>query len=154
MANNNFPLQSLLDLSHARMDDAARRLGQLLANEQEGTKRLALLIEYRDEYHRRFLEAAREGLDRELWTNYQAFLARLDEAIAQQQTAVTTSRQRTSDGQRAWLDQRNKAKAFDTLSQRHLAGLRRAEGKAEQKASDEHAAKPKPAEDTDQDPPA
>lgn len=153
MANNNFPLQSLLDLSHARMDDAARKLGQLLASEQEGTKRLALLVQYRDEYHQRFLAAAQEGLDRDLWANYQAFLSRLDEAIAQQQAAVSTSRQRTSDGQRAWLDQRNKAKAFDTLSQRHLAGLRKAEGKAEQKASDEHAAKSKPAEDADQDMP-
>lgn len=141
MTNNNFPLQSLLDLSHARMDDAARKLGQLLANEQEGAKRLALLIQYRDEYHQRFLQAARDGLDRELWANYQAFLGRLDEAISQQQAALTAYRQRTTDGQKAWLDQRNRAKAFDTLSQRHLAEMRRADDKAEQQVTDEHAAK-------------
>lgn len=141
MANNNFPLQTLLDLSHARMDDAARKLGQLLASEQEGAQKLTMLIQYRDEYHQRFLDAARQGLDRELWANYQAFLGRLDEAIGQQQASLAASKQRTTDGQRAWLNQRNKAKAFDTLSQRHLAGMRRAEGRAEQKQSDEHAAK-------------
>lgn len=152
MANNRFRLQTLLDLSHARMDDAARKLGQLLAGEQEGAQRLTLLTQYRDEYHQRFLDAARQGVDRELWANYQAFLGRLDEAIAQQQAALATSRQRTTDGQRAWLDQRNKAKAFDTLSQRHLAALHRAEGRAEQKMSDEHAAKTMHGKDKDDEP--
>jgi flagellar FliJ protein len=147
--NNEFPLKTLLDLSHARMDDAARKLGQLLASEQEGAQKLALLTQYRDEYHQRFLDAARDGLDRDAWANYQAFLGRLDEAIAQQQATLANSRQRTTDGQRAWLDQRNKAKAFDTLSQRHAAGVRRAEGRAEQKLSDEHAAKRTNREDKD-----
>jgi flagellar FliJ protein len=150
VANNNFPLQPLVDLSHARLDEAARRLGQLLASEQEGAKRLTLLVEYRNEYHQRFLDAARDGIERDLWANYQAFLGRLDEAIAQQQAALNTSRQRTSDGQRAWLDQRIRAKAFDTLSQRHLAERHRVEGKAEQKSSDEHAARAKPADEADQ----
>lgn len=139
--NNEFKLQTLLDLSHARMDDAARQLGQLLASEQEGVQKLAMLEQYRDEYQRRFLEAAREGLGREQWSNYQAFLARLEEAITQQHKALDLSRQQTSEGQKAWLGQRNRAKAFDTLSERHRAQLQRASGKAEQKMTDEHAAK-------------
>lgn len=149
MANNNFPLQTLLDLSNARRDDAARKLGQLVASEQAGAQKLALLTQYRDEYHQRFLDAAREGLNRDQWSNYQAFLARLDEAIVQQQAVLDSSQRRTADGQRAWLDQRNKAKAFDTLSQRHVAGQRRLEGRAEQKMSDEHAAKTVQRQDPD-----
>lgn len=136
-----FPLQILLDLSHVRMDDAARRLGQLIASEQEGTRQLAMLIEYREEYHRRFIEAARLGMDRDLWENYRSFLARLDEAIAQQQTALDDSRQRKTVGQQTWMEQRSRAKAFDTLSARHKAGALREEGRAEQKITDEHAAK-------------
>jgi len=139
--SNNFRLQTLLDLSHARMDDAARQLGQLLSSEQEGAQKLAMLTQYRDEYRSRFLEAARQGLGREQWANYQAFLLRLDDAIGQQQCAHDQSKQRTSDGQKAWLDQRNKAKAFDTLSQRHRAETLKAEVRAEQKITDEHAAK-------------
>lgn len=138
---NQFPLQTLLDLSHARMDDAARRLGQLIASEQEGSRQLAMLIEYREEYHRRFLEAARLGMDRDLWENYRSFLARLDEAIAQQQTTLDASRQRKSVGQQTWMEKRSRAKAFDTLSARHKAGVLREEGRAEQKITDEHAAK-------------
>ena len=62
-----FPLQSLLELSQTRMDDAARRLGQLLASEQEVEKTLALLEQYREEYEARFREAAQAGLSRDEW---------------------------------------------------------------------------------------
>jgi len=136
-----FPLQSLLDLSNVRMDDAAGKLGQLLASEQEVEKTFALLEQYREEYEARFRQAAQNGLTREEWGNYQSFLVRLDEAIAQQRALVEASKMRTVDGQKEWLDKRNRVKAFDTLSQRHKAGEVRNEAKTEQRDQDEHAAK-------------
>ncbi|MBX3648524.1 MAG: flagellar export protein FliJ [Rhodocyclaceae bacterium] len=136
-----FPLQSLLDLSNVHMDDAAHRLGQLLASEQEVEKTLDLLEQYREEYEARFRQAAQNGLTREEWGNFQSFLGRLDEAIAQQRALVNASKQRTVDGQKEWLDKRNRVKAFDTLSQRHKANEIRSEAKTEQRAQDEHAAK-------------
>lgn len=135
-----FPLQSLLELSNQRMDDAGRRLGRLLADEREVEKTLALLEQYREEYERRFREAARNGLSREQWHNYQSFLARLDEAVRQQRTVVAASKQRTQDGQREWLDRRNQVKAFDTLSQRHQRQEARLEARREQRREDERAA--------------
>lgn len=136
-----FPLQSLLDLSQTRMDDAARKLGQLLASEQEVEKTLSLLEQYREEYEARFRQAAQNGLTREEWGNYQSFLGRLDEAVSQQRVLVEASKQRTVDGQREWLDKRNRVKAFDALSQRHKANEAHSEAKTEQRAQDEHAAK-------------
>lgn len=136
-----FPLQSLLDLSQTRMDDAARKLGLLLASEQEVEKTLSLLEQYREEYEARFRQAAQDGLSRDEWANFQTFLGRLDEAIAQQRTLVEASKQRTVDGQREWLDKRNRVKAFDTLSQRHKANEERSEAKTAQRDQDEHAAK-------------
>ncbi|MBK6631492.1 MAG: flagellar export protein FliJ [Betaproteobacteria bacterium] len=136
-----FPLQSLLDLSNVRMDDAASKLGQLLASEQEVGKTLALLEQYREEYEARFRQAAQNGLTREEWGNYQSFLGRLDDAIAQQRALVEASKQRTVDGQKEWLDKRNRVKAFDTLSQRHKDGEVRSEAKTEQRDQDELAAK-------------
>lgn len=138
---NEFPLQTLLDLSQARTDEAAARLGVLLASEQAGEHKLALLTQYRDEYRSRFLAAAKEGLDREQWRNFHSFLARLDDAICQQEALVVTSKQRTASGQAAWLDERKRMRAFDTLSQRHKEHEARVEGKAEQRLTDEHAAK-------------
>lgn len=138
---SDFPLQTLLDLSQARLDDATRQLGQLLASEQEDEKKLSLLLSYRDEYQARFREAARTGMSRDEWRNFQSFLMRLDEAVARQDAVVNASRQRTADGQKAWLDERIKVKAYDALSQRHRAREQRIEAKREQRFTDEHAAK-------------
>ena len=136
-----FPLQTLLDLSQLHMDDAARRLGKLLAGEQEAGERVVLLQQYRDEYHQRFLAAAKNGIGRDAWSNYQSFLGRLDEAILQAQALVEQSKQRTASGQREWLDQRVQVKAYDTLSTRHHLREQKIADRQEQKTQDEHAAR-------------
>ena len=87
------------------------------------------------------LEAARNGIGPDAWRNFSAFLGKLDDAIAQQQLIVSDSRQRTVQGQQEWVDQRNKVKAFDTLSHRHHSEQARKEAKQEQRLTDEHAAK-------------
>lgn len=139
--SESFPLQPLLDLANNRMDEAARKLGELIASEHAVEEKLALLVDYRKEYHARFVEAVRNGIGPDAWRNFSAFLGKLDEAITQQERAVSVSRQRTEQGQQAWVDQRNKVKAFDTLSHRHQSLQARKEAKQEQRLTDEHAAK-------------
>ena len=136
-----FPLQTLLDLANTRMDDAARRLGELIASETEDCRKLEVLEEYRAEYQARFAEALRNGIDPHAMRNYSLFIGKLDEAIAAQRKVVEQSRQRTVRGQQAWVDQRTKVKAFDTLSKRHQAKEARDEVKREQHMTDEHASK-------------
>lgn len=136
-----FSLQTLLDLSQLRMDEAGRRLGELLAGEQKDGQRVVLLQQYREEYRERFIAAAKLGIGRDAMNNYQYFLVRLDEAIVQAQEMVAQAKQRTVAGQRAWLDQRSQVKAFDTLSQRHYSRELHIENRREQKAQDEHAAR-------------
>lgn len=139
--SKKFQLQSLLDLSNLRLDEATRQLGLLVASEQEASQRLTLLVQYRDEYHSRFLTAAGAGVGPDVWRNYQHFLSRIDQAIDQARALVDASKQRTAVGQKHWLDQRGKVKAFDTLAQRHQARVNYAESRQEQKQSDEHAAR-------------
>ena len=139
--SESFPLQPLLDLANNRMDEAARKLGELIASEHAVEEKLALLVDYRKEYHARFVEAVRNGIGPDAWRNFSAFLGKLDDAIAQQQLIVSDSRQRTVQGQQEWVDQRNKVKAFDTLSHRHQSVQARKEAKQEQRLTDEHAAK-------------
>lgn len=136
-----FPLQTLLDLSQLRMDEAARRLGELLTGEQEAGARVILLQEYRDEYHQRFIAAAQNGISLDAWSNYQSFLGRLDDAILQAQALVGQSKQRTAAGQREWLDKRGRVQAFDSLSERHRRRTLYAENRQDQKVQDEHAAR-------------
>ena len=138
---DKFPLQTLLDLSNLRMDESAKKLGQLIAGERAAAERLELLSNYRDEYNGRFLTAAKNGLRPEEWQNYRSFLDRLDEAINQSKEMLKLSQRQTKVGQDDWLDKRGKVKAFDTLAQRHEQRQQYGEMKAEQKLSDEHAAR-------------
>jgi len=139
--SDKFPLQTLLDLSNLRMDESAKKLGQLIAGERAAAERLSLLNGYRDEYNNRFLAAAQNGLRPEEWQNYRTFLDRLDQAIGQAREMLELSQRQTRVGQEDWLDKRGKVKAFDTLAQRHEQRQQYGEMKAEQKLSDEHAAR-------------
>lgn len=137
----SFPLQSLLDLSRLHLDEAARRLGELIAGEQEASQRHRLLVQYREEYHARFVAAAQAGLSPGEWQNYARFLAKLDEAIDQADAAMAQTRRQTTAGQQEWVSRQGRVKAFDTLSDRHRSRLARHDQRMEQKDSDEHAAR-------------
>lgn len=136
-----FPLQSLLDLSQLRLDEATQRLGELISGEQEASQRLELLTQYRAEYQERFIVAAQSGLSPKEWQNFRSFLQKLDDAVNQAGDMVTQSKQRTAMGQQEWLNKRGQVKAFDTLSQRHQARLDHADNRQEQSASDEHSSR-------------
>ena len=139
--NRAFPLQSLLDLSQLRLDEAGRKLGELIAGEQEASRRYDLLVQYREEYRSRFVAAAQNGLSPGEWQNYASFLARLDEAIKQAHSAMPHTKQRTVAGQQEWVSKRGRVKAFDTLSDRHRSRVAYQDQRQEQKASDEHGAR-------------
>lgn len=132
-----FALQPLLDLSKLHLDEASRELGQLIAGEQEASRRLAILTRYRDEYQARFREAAQRGISREEWSNYASFLARIDDAIVPAAQSVTVTQQRTLAGKQNWVGKQGRVRAFDTLADRHRSKLAGMQNKAEQKASDE-----------------
>ena len=76
-----FSLQPLLELMQTRTDEATRKLGQLIAAEQNQRSRLQMLEQYREEYAQRLREATANGITRLILRNYQDFLARIDEAV-------------------------------------------------------------------------
>jgi flagellar FliJ protein len=138
-----FTLQPLLDLMRERTDEATRKLGLLIAAEQNARNRLQLLVQYREEYAQRFREAQNAGLTLQSWQNYQDFLARIDEAIHQQTDMVKTAGQNTAVGQQHWKEQNTRMKAIDTLAVRHWKAEDKKANKLEQKQLDEFAARTK-----------
>jgi flagellar FliJ protein len=126
-----------------RTDEATLRLARLIASERDAKNKLDMLLEYRDEYARRFQQASLNGMTPREWRNFQEFISRLDEAIAAQRQTVSLQEQNTVAGQNNWQQQRQKLKAFDTLSERHFASESAKEFKREQKTQDEFAARPK-----------
>lgn len=136
-----FALQTVLELMQRRTDDATQQLARLIAAERDANSKLDLLCQYRAEYAQRFNDTAQLGMSPLQWRNFQDFLARLDEAIAQQQQAVTQSKTRTLAGQEHWQAQRVRLKAIDTLAVRHNKNEEVRENRREQKLVDEFAAR-------------
>lgn len=133
----NFALQPLLELMQERTDEASRRLGQLIAAEQNAKKQLTMLEAYRDEYVERLRQATLAGTTRQVIANYQDFLRRIEEAIEQQSKQVQQSADNTLRGQAHWRTQNTRLKAIDTLADRHEEKLRKSEDKKAQKLLDE-----------------
>jgi len=142
-----FALQTVLELMQRRTDDATRQLARLIAAEQDAKSKLDLLCQYREEYARRFQTAAQDGMSPQQWKNFQDFLARLDDAIAQQRQVVNRSSDQTAAGQQHWQTQRIRLQAIDTLSVRHYKAEMVKEGRREQKIVDEYAARRKSDDD-------
>lgn len=136
-----FSLQPLLELMQTRTDEATRKLGQLIAAEQNQRSRLQMLEQYREEYAQRLREATANGITRLILRNYQDFLARIDEAVEQQNIAVQNSERNTKAGQDHWQAQNKQLKAIDTLSVRHDVRERYRENKLDQKLQDEFSSR-------------
>jgi flagellar protein FliJ len=139
MSTSHKSLKTLQDLAHTRVDEATKHLGELIASKQASEVKLAMLQDYRKEYRERFLQSARNGIEPNAWRNYSAFLEKLDEAIAAQQLSVNHSQKATEHGQKKWVSESTRAKAFDTLTDRHKQNEQRRQNKLEQVASDEHS---------------
>jgi flagellar FliJ protein len=141
MSSHNNPIKTLLGHAHNKVDEATRRLGELLASEHACEVKLEMLVQYRLEYRGRFMQAARDGMGPDAWRNYSGFIAKLDDAINLQQNIVDQSKLLTASGQQQWMHERNRMKAFDALSQRQVVQELRKHNKQEQNLSDEHAVK-------------
>jgi flagellar protein FliJ len=134
-------IQILIDLAQSRTDDATRRLGGLTTQCNQIDTQLLVLVQYRDEYCRRYEASVKNGISATDWRNFQEFLAKLDKAIAQQQQALLHAKNGLEAGQQAWHSARRTLKSYDTLSQRRVRTEREREAKRDQKETDEYASK-------------
>jgi flagellar FliJ protein len=134
-------LDTLIELAGTHTDNAARRLGEALAASRDAEQRLEMLQQYRDEYHARFHASMAQGLTASGYRNFQLFLGKLDQAIAGQQQIVRNAQQRIGEERGAWQECERKRRSYDLLATRAEQKELIKEGKREQKAMDEHAAR-------------
>ncbi|MGH8177618.1 MAG: flagellar export protein FliJ [Steroidobacter sp.] len=130
------PVQSLFD-------DNERRLAQsLVAFERRATESEAKLNElerYRSEYEKQFTQRAGRGIGATDLRDYQAFLARLNEAIRQQQTLVQRAQAERDAELQRWQDAARRAKALGLVVEGWRVEERRANDRRDQHETDERA---------------
>ncbi len=132
-------LQILLDHAHKQSDDAAKKLGQLTSRQQQAEHKLYLLQEYRHSYQSKFQDSAKNGVNQANWSNFNAFMNKLDTAITEQLQNVENAISNREVGVTEFLMRQGKLKSYDTLSKRYQQIEIQQKIKSEQKEQDEFA---------------
>ena len=138
---SEFPLKTLREVADIRTDTAAANLGALMQHLQRQEAKLALLVQYREEYQQRLLQAKRRGLDGLALRNFHDFLERLEQALTEQRATVAQAKAGVERGREEWRAHDQRSRAYDTLSQRFDSTEQRRAAAAEQKLQDDHAAR-------------
>ena len=121
--------------------NAASELGKCRNNLNECEKKLCELLEYRDEYTRRFSENNLASVDARVMQDYRVFLQRLNEAIEMQRGLVNQGQEACNLQTENWLGQRSRANALDKVVQRYQQANERKKSKQEQREQDEYSAR-------------
>jgi len=125
------------------IDDIERRRAEKLAASERHlsacTAKLAELEAYHGAYTRQFNERAEAGMGGAGLRDYQAFLARLADAVRQQSTIVTRARTERDAERLSWQNAAQRAEAVGRLVSRWKKEEQRLGNLSEQRESDERA---------------
>lgn len=134
-------LDTLIELAAADTDAAAKQLGRAVRAADDAAQKLAMLVQYRDDYAARLQHGAGSGLNANAFRNFQLFIGKLDDAIAGQQEVVRQAQHRIERERGIWQQSERKRLSYGTLSTRAQQAALRKENKRDQKQMDEHAAR-------------
>lgn len=132
-------LGPILELARESEQSAARALATARERAVAAAEKLKELETYRDEYAEGLRYKTEAGLNAMQMQDYQAFLARLDAAIRQQQQIVAGLEGDTSHARQVWQDEKQRLSALDKLSDRHLRREQADSDRREQAECNEHA---------------
>ena len=131
---------TLIQVAEAKTGDATIKLVQLNARLTESEQKRVVLVNYRDEYRARLDTATMRGAPMGEMSNFRDFLAKLDEAVVQQEAAVAFWRDQIESAHGRWQTERRSLLSFTTMGARRDLVARKARDRQEQKQQDEFAA--------------
>jgi len=117
--------------------ELAERVAKAERHVVEMEEKLAALERYRKEYEDGFAARAGAGLGVAAVRDFQAFLARLGEALEQQRQAVEVARAAHQAAILVWREAAKRAHVVDTLAERWQVEESREESRRDQRDSDE-----------------
>lgn len=134
-----------LEMVQNVVDDLERKRAEELARSErqvaESEAKLAELQSYLDNYVRGFAARAQSGINAVMARDYQAFLARLEEALRQQTQIVFRARAQRDGEKQTWQGAAQRAEAVGQMVKRFQNEEARALDRREQSESDERSAR-------------
>jgi flagellar FliJ protein len=134
-------LQTLVDLAKSRSTAAANQLAREMSIHQEGINKLSMLSDFKDDYRVRLQDKMMAGLTVSELNNFQAFIAKLDVAIYQQEKSTHQLLESVETAKKQWQDCEKKLLTFETLMKRAQNKVLAIEAKIDQKLTDEFASR-------------
>lgn len=138
MANNKLNL--LLKLENDKEESLRMNYMQAQQHLQSNQQKLQGLNDFRMEYTQQLHIKGQSGLSSAGFSQYHAFIAKIEEAIRQQASTVNTAKQVVSQRKALWLKQQIKAKAVAKLIEKQAIKANALALKSEQKMLDEFSA--------------
>ena len=130
------PVQNLVEEQQRRLAQSVAGIEKRLSDAET---KLAELERYRKEYEAQLSARAQSGIGVMDLRDYQAFLARLSEAVRQQQALVQRARIERDLERTRWQEAAVRAKALDHVVERWELEERRSMDRKEQRETDERA---------------
>jgi flagellar FliJ protein len=121
---------------------AASRLADAERNATDAEQKLEALERYRNEYESQLAAKGASGTVTSGVREFQAFLARLGDALVAQRQVLAQARATRDELLGAWRQAAQKAKVVETLAERWQDEARRDEDRRTQRESDELAQRP------------
>lgn len=134
-------LQTIIEIAEKASDEAAKSLGKAVKVHEEAEKQMALLKQYREDYVKRLEDSGRKGFNIAMYTNFQAFIRKLDDAVDGQNKVIIDAAYRVEKARSYWQACEQKRLSFNTLNERSIAKAIKKENKRDQKQTDEYAAR-------------
>ncbi|MEW6983236.1 flagellar export protein FliJ [Colwelliaceae bacterium 6471] len=132
-------LDTLLKYEQDKERQASQQLQSAEHEYQQNLLRLKSVGEYRLEYMKRLEIRALQGIDSATYSHFHGFIAKLDQAAEQVSIAISQAKALVEKSKAAWLLQRQKVQAVETLRSNQLKKLAIIAEKNEQKMFDEIA---------------
>ena len=138
---NPSAIQTLVELSSREVDEFAKRLGIAIRSNEDNEQKLALLMQYREDYAQRCQLDLATGLSTQGYQNFRVFLNKLDDAIDGQREIIKQSKHHVEMERQAWQSAERKRMSFDTLASRAQQQAHQQNVRREQKSTDEYASR-------------
>jgi flagellar FliJ protein len=132
-------LKPVRRIAENRERDAAKRLGDAQRILQDQESKLEQLRLFQKEYQQRFEEAARNGMSAAKLRDYQMFMAKLQQAVVQQESVVEASRHHRGLQKARWQEKFTRTQAIGKVIERHRQEELKDQERKDQKETDERA---------------
>ncbi len=139
--NNRTALDTLQQLAQRETDGSARQLTVALDQQTSAKQRLDMLLELRAEYAERLLRQSREGMSIAAIKNFQAFMEKIDDAIAGQTRLAASASSRVEQANAGWQAKKRAEKTWDSLIKRDEQTNLLKEQRQDRKLMDEYASR-------------